>query len=96
MASNSGGGGGGAGGSSGGSSSLGGGGMGGSNIGLITNKEREYDMKNQLEVELNTVRMQYIDSERRCDSTQEKLDYYIQQYTSTMGQLEMALQDRTR
>ena len=59
-------------------------------------KDREYDIKDQLEqamAELNNVRVQYIDSKRRCDNAQEKLDYYIQQYTTTMSQLEMAHQD---
>lgn len=58
--------------------------------------EREYDVKDQLDqavAELNNVRMQYLDSKRRCDNAQEKLDYYIQQYTTTMSQLEMAHQD---
>lgn len=59
-------------------------------------QDRDYDFKSQLDqamLELNSVRVQYIDSKRRCDNAQEKLDYYIQQYTSTMGQLEMAHQD---
>lgn len=73
----------------------GGGGM-SPNIVLMSSKDRDYDLKDQLDqamVELNNVRVQYIDCKRRCDNAQEKLDYYIQQYTTTMGQLEMAHQD---
>lgn len=58
---------------------------------------RDYEsIKEQFDqamTELNGVRMQYLDSKRRCDNAQEKLDYYIEQYTTAMSQLEVALQD---
>lgn len=63
---------------------------------LNTKTGGEFEIKEQLEqakAELNNVRVQYLDSKRRCDNAQEKLDYYIQQYTTTMNQLDMAHQD---
>lgn len=84
--------------------SSGGGGGGGQHpgaagsIGMLNQKNGAdgFEIKEQLEqakAELNNVRVQYLDSKRRCDNAQEKLDYYIQQYTTTMNQLEMAHQD---
>lgn len=90
--------------SSGSSSGGGGGGGGASHLPLIpmpgsllgAKSSVDLEVKEQLDqakAELNNVRVQYLDSKRRCDNAQEKLDYYIQQYTTTMNQLEMAHQD---
>lgn len=79
----------------GGNGGLGGGGGNGGK-GMMTDTSSLITVKDQLDqamAELNNVRVQYLDSKRRCDNAQEKLDYYIQQYTTTMSQLEMAHQD---
>lgn len=78
------------------SGGLGGGGNGGGGKGMMADTSTLITVKDQLDqamAELNNVRVQYLDSKRRCDNAQEKLDYYIQQYTTTMSQLEMAHQD---
>lgn len=61
------------------------------------NNVREYDsMKDQFDeamTEISSLKRQYIDSKRRCDSAQERLEYYREQYTAAMNQLETAVQE---
>uniref|UniRef100_A0A1L8DMN5 Putative tight junction n=1 Tax=Nyssomyia neivai TaxID=330878 RepID=A0A1L8DMN5_9DIPT len=61
------------------------------------NNAHEYNsMKEQLDeamTEIGSLKRQYIDSKRRCDSAQERLEYYREQYTAAMNQLETAVQE---
>ncbi|XP_055681938.1 disks large homolog 5 isoform X1 [Lutzomyia longipalpis] len=61
------------------------------------NNAHAYDaMKDQLDeamTEISSLKRQYIDSKRRCDSAQERLEYYREQYTAAMNQLETAVQE---
>ncbi|XP_059618672.1 disks large homolog 5 isoform X1 [Phlebotomus argentipes] len=62
-----------------------------------SNNAREYEsMKDQFDeamTEISSLKRQYIDSKRRCDSAQERLEYYREQYTAAMNQLETAVQE---